>query len=656
VLYQLDLPLINFFPSLLCFLLLSPFAFFFFFSFLFWLVLSDVRRPQEGIDTSDAAYEKRHRKYEAFEKRQRLREKEKLKHEHYKLKERIEQLRALEPSTFLSAPDSFFAGSRRSLPHRGEPNAQDDTDAPAPPQNEGEWRKRQMLDVANSLEARYRTLLDTAPTRAPDLPTPTPPPPAAVPAASAAAPMAATPQAHTPNYTPTAVVRHSPVPTSPILRNPQRAQPLPPPAEIIELDSEGEEKTPEFIKVEPVPTHNDTTDTLKLRIKFPNRRPPPASAPPRADQRSPSPSSPRATATRSASASSPKPPLASPSPSPTRPRPKPIFKNPSAPPGPHARVPFAKRVAPQDAAAADAPSPLPMALSPQHTPASLPSITLPALRRRPSRAAAHPKPGSPATAAGVPSSPPQHPSPHAHAHGSGRPHKRPRVELSHEDDDGESHGLDTDDDEMLDGAEYAPREDSEEEEEEEEEELEEEEGADEDGRRQSRREQEPPRVRWRESALYREAQRHAGAPNARKTHRHLGIFGLKGFPAELEHLRDFMPPQWALPRGDPRVAEIGEWERKREVRRRDGAARGAEKVRGGGVGGGGSAGGGAMGGVGGVGGGDTAGVWQRRLRDAVAVAAVTADGEQSSSCGRSDRMMVVETASAVDSQATEVMI
>ncbi len=208
---------------------------------------------------------------------------------------------------------------------------------------------------------------------------------------------------------------------------------------------------------------------------------------------------------------------------------------------------------------------------------------------------------------------------------------------------------------MLDGAEYAPREDSEEEEEEEEEELEEEEGADEDGRRQSRREQEPPRVRWRESALYREAQRHAGAPNARKTHRHLGIFGLKGFPAELEHLRDFMPPQWALPRGDPRVAEIGEWERKREVRRRDGAARGTEKVRGGGVGGGGSGGGGAMGGVGG-GGGDTAGVWQRRLRDAVAVAAVTADGEQSSSCGRSDRMMVVETASAVDSQATEVMI
>ena len=38
-----------------------------------------------------------------------------------------------------------------------------------------------------------------------------------------------------------------------------------------------------------------------------------------------------------------------------------------------------------------------------------------------------------------------------------------------------------------------------------------------------------------------------------KTHRHLGIFGLKGFPAELEHLREFAILEWALPRTDPRV-------------------------------------------------------------------------------------------------------
>ena len=61
------------------------------------------------MDTSDAAYEKRHRKYETFEKRQRLREKEKLKHEHYKLKERIEQLRAMDSSAFLAIPASEFA-------------------------------------------------------------------------------------------------------------------------------------------------------------------------------------------------------------------------------------------------------------------------------------------------------------------------------------------------------------------------------------------------------------------------------------------------------------------------------------------------------------------------------------------------------------------
>ena len=75
------------------------------------------------------------------------------------------------------------------------------------------------------------------------------------------------------------------------------------------------------------------------------------------------------------------------------------------------------------------------------------------------------------------------------------------------------------------------------------------------GRRRSsaRDQQPPPPERWRESALYREAQRHAGTPNARKTHRQLGIFGLRGFPAELEHMRDFELPEWALPSDDLRL-------------------------------------------------------------------------------------------------------
>src|ERR1700760_4277666 len=90
---------------------------------------SNTPRPQEGIDTSDAAYEKRHRKYETFEKRQRLREKEKLKHEQYKLKERIEQLRALEPSAFLHVADTFFANPSCPPPH--EAGAEQDARANA---------------------------------------------------------------------------------------------------------------------------------------------------------------------------------------------------------------------------------------------------------------------------------------------------------------------------------------------------------------------------------------------------------------------------------------------------------------------------------------------------------------------------------------------
>ncbi|KAH9958989.1 hypothetical protein BC827DRAFT_1216967 [Russula dissimulans] len=542
----------------------------------------------EGIDTSDAAYEKRHRKYEAFEKRQRLREKEKLKHEHYKLKERIEQLRALEPSAFLSTPESYFVASLRPPLHHRESDVQDgmDTPPPAPPHNMGEWRKRQMLDVANSLDARYRTLLDTAPSRAPDLPTPTPPPSAP----------------------PTAL-------------RPQRILSLPPPPEVIELDSDGEEKRLEFVKVErahaqPVLARHDTTESLKLRIKFPNRAIPPPS----------SPASPGA-------ASSPKAPT-SPSPSPTRPRPKPMFKNADVAPSPHVRIPFAKRVVPlQDGAAVDAPSPPSSSThSPRQTAAALPSNSAahPNLRRRPDRAAARPKHGSPAaaTSAGVPTSRPQ--QPHPSAHPQSRLRKRPRVELS--DADEESRVSDVEDEEESDDAarRYAQKE------EEEEGEDEGDEDEDEKGGSSQERERERQRTRWRESALYREAQRHAGAPNARKTHRHLGIFGLRGFPAEVEHLRDFMLPQWALPRGDPRMATYDQWEA------HGGTVRGAERVRGNA----------AVPGSGGGGDEDRDG----RLRDAVAVAAVTENGESSSSCSNLDQMVVAETASAVDSQATEVII
>ncbi|KAH0838063.1 hypothetical protein J3R83DRAFT_6304 [Lanmaoa asiatica] len=102
---------------------------------------------QDNADTSDAAYEKRHRKYETFEKRQRLREKEKLKHEQYKLKERIEQLKVMDGSAFLANEDQ----SGVSL---------SDTQINVTPiHNEGERRREEMLEVASILEERYRTLL-----------------------------------------------------------------------------------------------------------------------------------------------------------------------------------------------------------------------------------------------------------------------------------------------------------------------------------------------------------------------------------------------------------------------------------------------------------------------------------------------------------------
>lgn len=114
-------------------------------------------RPRAGeesaMDTSDAAYEKRHKKYETFEKRLRLREKEKLKHEQYKLKERIEQLRSMDASAFLTLPDDAFP-----LPP-GQSQTDHDSESLNGTHHEGERRRNEMLTVALGLEERYRVLL-----------------------------------------------------------------------------------------------------------------------------------------------------------------------------------------------------------------------------------------------------------------------------------------------------------------------------------------------------------------------------------------------------------------------------------------------------------------------------------------------------------------
>ncbi|KAF8832056.1 hypothetical protein HHX47_DHR1000976 [Lentinula edodes] len=108
----------------------------------------------QAVDTSDEAYLQRHRKYEKFEKRQRLREKEKLQHEQYKLRERVEQLRAMDYSAFLALPASSFA----LFPDGQELDASGQL-LNGSSVTEGERRKKEMLAVAESLEERYKILL-----------------------------------------------------------------------------------------------------------------------------------------------------------------------------------------------------------------------------------------------------------------------------------------------------------------------------------------------------------------------------------------------------------------------------------------------------------------------------------------------------------------
>ncbi|KAG6889987.1 hypothetical protein C0995_012947 [Termitomyces sp. Mi166 len=132
---------------------------------------SQAGTTEEGpIETSDAAYEKRHRKYETFEKRVRLREKEKLKHEQYKLKERIDQLRAMDALAFLSLPDDLFPAPLNQT----EPESNDEDESILGPQvnggpnyAEGERRRREMLKIAYTLEERYRVLLPPDRTKRP---------------------------------------------------------------------------------------------------------------------------------------------------------------------------------------------------------------------------------------------------------------------------------------------------------------------------------------------------------------------------------------------------------------------------------------------------------------------------------------------------------
>ncbi|EAU92563.1 hypothetical protein CC1G_06574 [Coprinopsis cinerea okayama7 len=112
---------------------------------------------KDNVSSGDDAYIKRHKKYVAFEKRMRLREKEKLQYEHHKLKERIEQLRSMDSSAFLGLPAHYFS----TPPNTAALNnlTKDGIHGNPAAIHEGERRRAEFIEAANALDERYRTLL-----------------------------------------------------------------------------------------------------------------------------------------------------------------------------------------------------------------------------------------------------------------------------------------------------------------------------------------------------------------------------------------------------------------------------------------------------------------------------------------------------------------
>ncbi|ORX37605.1 hypothetical protein BD324DRAFT_387251 [Kockovaella imperatae] len=101
-------------------------------------------------DTSDAYYQSVHRKYEAFERRQKAREKEKLVFERYKMRARVEQLRNLSAYAWAAVISNVLsryggqtcAKSRQKLADKGP-----------------EWLRAQLVKEGKDVLKRYDQLL-----------------------------------------------------------------------------------------------------------------------------------------------------------------------------------------------------------------------------------------------------------------------------------------------------------------------------------------------------------------------------------------------------------------------------------------------------------------------------------------------------------------
>lgn len=88
-----------------------------------------------------------------------MREKEKLKHEQYKLRERIEQLKVMDGSAFLGLPAASFSLPPPLNVDKSEVSLSGTRINITPIHDEGERRQQEMLEIASILEERYRTLL-----------------------------------------------------------------------------------------------------------------------------------------------------------------------------------------------------------------------------------------------------------------------------------------------------------------------------------------------------------------------------------------------------------------------------------------------------------------------------------------------------------------
>ncbi|WRT69825.1 uncharacterized protein IL334_006816 [Kwoniella shivajii] len=122
-------------------------------------ILSPVKRLRRGgigfgeeleEDTSDSYYIHLHRKYETFERRQRIREKEKLQHERYKMKSKIDLLKNMPKLTWSTIISTILNRGSSEEWLKGKEKIKEKGD---------EWLKRKLVKEGEEVLKRFEELL-----------------------------------------------------------------------------------------------------------------------------------------------------------------------------------------------------------------------------------------------------------------------------------------------------------------------------------------------------------------------------------------------------------------------------------------------------------------------------------------------------------------